>query len=81
MRKPVVAMWFGCALLTFATTASPRDVADAGELTTCTACRMAFMKCVTRGAGLPEGALNEVKRQCAEVAALCFKSCKPEDPQ
>jgi hypothetical protein len=58
--------------------AAPRQDLGAGadeELTTCTACRMEFMKCTAGGADLPPDARKERKRECADAAAKCFQHC------
>jgi hypothetical protein len=53
----------------------PAGGAGRDELTTCTTCRMDFMKCVASGADLPSDARKEKKRECADLAAQCFQRC------
>lgn len=70
-----------CAVLTAlfgeSRRAAPRHDQDEGaeELTTCTACRMEFMKCTASSANLTPDERKERKRECADAAAKCFQTC------
>lgn len=76
MLTQMLAAWTVLAAL-FCESRPAVRVGDQGpeELSTCTACRMDFMKCVAAGASLPSDAKKEKKRECADLAARCFQSC------